>query len=92
MIEEERLVELETRVSDLAEEVEKIKTKCECPSGPSFNTRKSRSRGELFMGLLLIGAGTIWLGNSLAWFSLHIPFWPAILILIGLSIVINSRR
>jgi len=90
--EEERLDELEARIDDLSREIEEIKIKGDQNSEIPATTNKSRPRNELFMGSMLIVVGLYFLGKSLDWYSLDIPFWPAILILFGLGAIINSRK
>ncbi len=90
--EEERLSKLEARVDGISQELEEIKGKNKPQPEGSTKTGNSRSRNEVLLGILLIVIGGIWLGNSLDWFCLPIPFWPAILILLGLGAIVNSRR
>ena len=90
--EKERLDELEARIDNLDREIEGVRLKSYQTSEISETTSKTRPRNELIMGSMLIIVGIYFLGKSLAWYSLDIPFWPAILILVGLGAIINSRK
>ena len=50
-------------------------------------------RGKLSMaGVLLIVIGLYYFGKAVGWFDPTLPFWPIILIAIGLVFVVNSLR
>lgn len=42
---------------------------------------------SLFFGLFVLIIGASWLGNSLGWWALNIPWLPLAVTLIGLSLV-----
>jgi fatty acid desaturase len=55
--------------------------------------KKSRKRWDnTFWGIVLLLAGFFWLGNNLHWFRIHIPFWPIVLIVIGLYLLLDRRN
>jgi fatty acid desaturase len=55
--------------------------------------RKSRRKWDnTFWGIVLIVVGFLWLGSNLDWFDIHIPFWPAVLIVIGVYLLLEHRR
>jgi len=55
-------------------------------------TNKSRnaSIGMLVIAIFLICWGLVWFGNDLGWWSINFPFWPFIVILVGLAIIIHE--
>jgi predicted membrane protein len=63
--------------------------------GVSF-LESRKSTGEMVTGLILIALGTMILGNRQGWFAIDFSrfwsfFWPAILILIGISFLRGPR-
>ncbi len=63
--------------------------------GASFLVNR-KSTGELVTGLIIIGIGTIILGNRQDWFDLNLSrlwafFWPTVLILAGISFLRGPR-
>jgi hypothetical protein len=50
-----------------------------------------RCHGNLFWGGFFLIAGLIWLGSSMGWFKLSIPWGPVILILFGLVLLYRRR-
>jgi hypothetical protein len=50
-----------------------------------------RCHGSLFWGGLLLIVGLIWLGSSMGWFKLSIPWGPVIVILFGLVLLYRRR-
>ena len=59
---------------------------------PGVKPKKSRKRWDnTFLGLVFLVFGFFWLGNNLDWFDLRVPFWPVILIIIGLYLLLESR-
>jgi len=49
---------------------------------------------KLVPGLVLVGLGVLFLGQNLGWWSVHsmAQYWPAILIVVGLSMLLGNRR
>jgi hypothetical protein len=54
-------------------------------------SHKKGISGILF-GLFVLILGVIWLGNELTWWEITFPLIPAIIILIGLSILYNELK
>jgi hypothetical protein len=50
-----------------------------------------RCRGNLLWGGILLIAGLVWLGSSVGWFKLSIPWGPVIVILFGLVLLYRRR-
>jgi hypothetical protein len=46
----------------------------------------------IVIGLLIISWGVVWLGNELGFWELSFPFWPIIVILIGLAILLGTIK
>jgi|GEM_PF-6590912 len=48
------------------------------------------SVGWMMIAMLLSAWGIVWLGNDLGWWNTPFPIIPIILIVIGLSMIINQ--
>jgi hypothetical protein len=55
--------------------------------------RKRDNRSQVFFGIVVMIAGLIWLGKSLEieWLD-QIKFWPVVVILFGLYLIIGDRN
>jgi hypothetical protein len=53
---------------------------------------KGFSVGGFVFGLFILAWGTIWLGNEMGFWVINFPFWPVIIILIGLAIILDTIR
>ncbi|PIU63316.1 hypothetical protein COS83_00745 [archaeon CG07_land_8_20_14_0_80_38_8] len=50
-----------------------------------------RDKGLLPIGaLILITLGVFWLAQDMGWISTSISWWPVLLIIIGLGVLINN--
>jgi hypothetical protein len=80
--------DLDQRVKDALKKVEEKLGQIE-----EEPREKSRRRWDnSFWGIVLLLLGFFWLGNNLHWFRIHIPFWPVILIVIGLYLLLDQRN
>lgn len=52
--------------------------------------RRRMSIGWLLISIMVVAWGVIWLGNDLKWWTIDFPLIPAVIIIIGLSMVINQ--
>jgi hypothetical protein len=48
--------------------------------------------GMLIVAIFLMSWGVIWMGNDLGWWNINFPFWPIVLILIGVAILLSQMR
>lgn len=48
--------------------------------------------GGLLIGIFVIAWGIIWLGNDLGWWQMPFPFWPIVIILFGLAILLGEIK
>lgn len=54
--------------------------------------KSSYSIGGILLAVLILAWGTVWLGNDLGYWNIKFPFWPVIVILIGLAILLHEVR
>ena len=47
--------------------------------------KKELSVFGLVFSLLVLAWGVVWLGNDLGWWEFSFPFWPVLVVLIGLG-------
>ncbi|PKL60243.1 MAG: hypothetical protein CVV33_03680 [Methanomicrobiales archaeon HGW-Methanomicrobiales-4] len=52
----------------------------------------SYSIGGVLLALFILSWGIVWLGNDLGWWNLQFPFWPIVVIIIGLAILLHELR
>ena len=52
----------------------------------------SWSVGGVILALFILSWGIIWLGNDIGWWQLQFPFWPVVVIIIGLGILLSELR
>jgi len=52
--------------------------------------RRRLSIGWLMISLMVLAWGVIWLGNDLKWWDITFPLIPVIVVIIGLSMLINQ--
>ncbi|HWQ65586.1 MAG TPA: hypothetical protein VN372_01830 [Methanospirillum sp.] len=55
-----------------------------CDNAPSF------SIGGIILSIFILSWGIVWLGNDLGWWEFQFPFWPVIMIIIGLVILLRE--
>lgn len=48
--------------------------------------------GMLIIGIFIISWGIVWLGNEMGWWNIVFPFWPFVVILVGVAILIHELR
>jgi hypothetical protein len=54
---------------------------------------KRRDRSHTFLGIVVIVAGLVWLGKSMDIYWLdHIKFWPMVVILFGIYLLVGDRE
>ncbi|MHA2063373.1 MAG: hypothetical protein ACXABY_03210 [Candidatus Thorarchaeota archaeon] len=39
------------------------------------------------VGIIVVLAAVVWLGNEMTWWQITFPFWPVIGILVGIAII-----
>ncbi|MFA5931322.1 MAG: hypothetical protein WC821_03340 [archaeon] len=52
--------------------------------------RRRLSVGWLMISLMVVAWGIIWLGNDLKWWDINFPLIPVIVVIIGLSMLVNQ--
>lgn len=52
----------------------------------------SMSIGGILLALFILSWGIVWLGNDLGWWNISFPFWPVIVIIIGIAILLHEVR
>jgi len=50
------------------------------------------SIGAFILGLFILCWGIVWLGNDIGWWSFSFPFWPIIVILTGITILLYELK
>jgi hypothetical protein len=54
--------------------------------------KRNLSIGGLLFALFLLTWGAIWLGNDLGYWQAPFPFWPILIILVGLGMLLSAIR
>jgi hypothetical protein len=57
-----------------------------------YNSKNQVRIGVLALSLFILAWGIVWMGNDLGWWHISFPFWPVVVILIGLVILISELR
>jgi len=50
------------------------------------------SVGVVVFGIFILCWGLVWLGNDMGWWNLSFPFWPVIVILTGIMILLYELK
>ncbi|WP_181391452.1 LiaF transmembrane domain-containing protein [Methanospirillum stamsii] len=50
------------------------------------------SIGGLVLGIFIISWGIVWLGNDMGYWNVSFPFWPIIVILAGVVILLHGLK
>ena len=50
------------------------------------------SVGVVVLGIFIFCWGLVWLGNDMGWWNLSFPFWPVIVILTGIMILLYELK
>lgn len=48
--------------------------------------------GVIAFAIFILAWGLIWMGNDLGWWEIKFPFWPVIVVIIGLVILLSEIR
>lgn len=96
MTDEDRLKQIEEKITELSRKLEEfgrdLGDRVEEKLSGVKHVGRSRTHGDSFLGFILIFGGLIWLGNRMNWYHFNIPFWPALLIVLGIYMLISSGR
>lgn len=52
--------------------------------------KRRLSVGTLMIAMLILSWGIVWLGNDLGWWQMAFPIIPILLIIMGLSLMVNQ--
>ncbi len=48
--------------------------------------------GVIVIGIFIFCWGLVWLGNDMGWWDFSFPFWPVIVILTGIMILLYELK
>ncbi len=74
---------------------------CECHSHankdnkPGFCSCSGKCSGKGIFGLVVLAFGVLYLGKNMGWWSFDMNwsiFWPIVVIICGLTIIVKSRK
>ena len=57
--------------------------------------RKEKGEGGvagIIFGILVIALGVVWMGNEAGWWLINLPFWPLVIVIIGLFMFFGSLK
>lgn len=57
-----------------------------------MRTLNDVSIGGIVLGIFIISWGIVWLGNDMGLWNLDFPFWPVIIILAGVVIILHEIK
>ncbi|QXO96007.1 hypothetical protein KSK55_06465 [Methanospirillum purgamenti] len=57
-----------------------------------MNYFRNVSIGVIVIGLFILSWGIVWLGNDLGFWHFTFPFWPVIVILTGITILLYELK
>lgn len=88
---EKEIAILSTRVEEL-EKVDSAQPIIETIEKSNRKKTSKRTEDFLFVGVVLVILGSIWLAKSFGWFCFDLKFWPSVLIILGIYYILKSRR
>lgn len=56
------------------------------------NYMNRMSIGGFVLGIFIISWGIVWLGNDMGYWNVSFPFWPIIVILAGIVILLHGLK
>ncbi|MFC2150622.1 LiaI-LiaF-like domain-containing protein [Calditrichota bacterium] len=90
--------DLQKRFDELAARLEKLETAQSEPPSRFHHEHVAerhyhyRGKNSSFWGVVLICFGGFWIMRELGWLDFNIPFWPSVLVVIGLYILFTSGK
>ncbi|HOJ96018.1 MAG TPA: hypothetical protein PK024_04165 [Methanospirillum sp.] len=57
-----------------------------------MNYIRRMSVGVITIGIFILCWGVVWLGNDMGWWAFSFPFWPVIVILTGVMILLYELK
>jgi hypothetical protein len=91
MDEFDRIAEVERKVENLSRRIDDLaaKTGQQIPYKAEYRVQ---SGGRLFWGLAFLFAGMYWTADHMGWLGIDIPLVSMMLIVLGLYMLVSSRR
>ena len=53
---------------------------------------KNDAAGGIIFGLIVLALGLLWMGNEAGWWAINLPFWPLVVVIIGIFILFGSIK
>ncbi len=92
MEENEKIAELEQRLEAMGKRIDDLVERTGQRIDPTCTRRPYQSSGRTLWGLVFVLIGFVWLANRMGWFYFDIPIAATVLIVIGLYLIVTSRR
>jgi hypothetical protein len=60
-----------------------------------WDSKQEDKHGGVFgivFGLIVLALGLLWMGNEAGWWAINLPFWPLVVVIIGVFILFGSIK
>ena len=92
MEDQTKIAELEQRLEAMGRRIDDLAERAGQRIDPTGARRKDQMSSRSFWGLIFLIVGSVWLSNRMGWFYFDIPIAATVLIVIGIYMIVTSKR
>ncbi len=92
MEDQTKIAELEQRLETMGRRIDDLAERAGQRIDPTGARRRDPSNSRSFWGLIFLIVGSVWLSNRMGWFYFDIPIAATALIVVGVYMIVTSKR